>query len=154
MKSESWNAAAPPLTSAVAAGGVTKVAAAADATVGPLAVVQAPPALARPPVASVRVRHVDVVVAAARLAAAAGLRGVAIVTWSALLTASTCSRRRSRTEVRGHCTQTGLETGESPVLSGSFVEMMPKILSKAGNKHCHSLLKDQSVLSGSLLLDI
>lgn len=91
-----------PLTPTVPPGGVPKVAAAADATVCALAVVQALPALASAPVAGIGVRHVDVVVAATWLAAAAGLGGVTVVTWGALLAASTCSIRvrEKTTEVR------------------------------------------------------
>lgn len=70
------------LTPAVAFGRVPKVAAPADATVGAFGVVQAPSALARVPVAGFRVRHVDVVVAPARLAAPRWLGWVTIVTWS------------------------------------------------------------------------
>lgn len=92
--------AVPRLTPTVPAGGVAKVAAAADATVGALAVVQALPALASLPVAGIRVRHVNVVVAAAWLAASAGLGGVTIVTWGTLLTVSTC-RSKSKTKDRG-----------------------------------------------------
>lgn len=80
------------LTSAVAPGSVAKVAAAADATVGALGVVEALPALARLPVAGVHVRHVDVVVALAQLAAASRLGGVAIVTRGTILTAGTCDK--------------------------------------------------------------
>lgn len=82
----------PSLTSAVAPGSVTKVAAAADATVGALGVVEALPALARLPVAGVHVRHVNVVVALAQLAAAARLGGVAVVTRGTFLTAGTCDK--------------------------------------------------------------
>lgn len=109
------DAAVPPLTPAVTAGGVAKVAAATDTTVGTLAVVQALPALASLPVTGIRVRHVDVVVAAARLAAAAGLGGVTIVTWGTLLAASTCSSRR-KTKVRSQ----RLEHTEKPRKLASF----------------------------------
>lgn len=80
------------LTSAVAPGSVAKVAAAADATVGALGVVEALPALARLPVAGVHVRHVDVVVALAQLAAAPRLGGVAVVTRGTFLAVGTCDR--------------------------------------------------------------
>lgn len=74
------------LTPAVATGGVAEIAALADATVGALGVVQAFPALSGLPVAGLHVGHVYVVVALARLAAASGPRGVAIVTRSTFLT--------------------------------------------------------------------
>jgi len=80
-----------PLTPAVAAGSVSIVTALANAAAGPLGVVQALPALARAPVAGAHVRHVDVVAALAGLAAAAGLRGVAMVTWGAFVAACTCA---------------------------------------------------------------
>lgn len=74
-----WNLA---LTPAIALGSVPKVAASADATGRTFGVVQTLPALARPSVAGSRVRHVDVIVALARLAASGRLGGVTIITWS------------------------------------------------------------------------
>lgn len=77
------------LTPAVASGCISEISTPAGATGGAFGVVKAFPALSGPAVARFRVRHVYVVVALARLAAASRLRGVAIVTWSTFLTSGT-----------------------------------------------------------------
>jgi len=97
---------AASLTPAVAPGGVAEVAALADAAVAALGVVEALAAAARLPVAGGRVRHVDVVVAPARLAAPAGPRRVAVETRSTFPTASSwrggeeARRKRTRNTMR------------------------------------------------------
>ena len=78
-----------PLTSAVASGSISKISTPADATVGALCIVKAFPALSGLPVTRADVWHVYVVVALARLAAASGLRGVAVITRGTFLTSST-----------------------------------------------------------------
>ncbi len=83
------------LTPAVASGSVPKIAALTEATVGPLSVVKAFPALSGLPVTGVHVWHVYVVVALAWLAAPSGLRGVAIITRGTFLTSGTWNGRKT-----------------------------------------------------------
>lgn len=84
------------LTSAVASGSVPVIPALADATVGALSVVKTLLALSGTPVASIHVRHVDVVVALAWLAAPTWLGGVAIITRGTILTSRAYSRKEGK----------------------------------------------------------